>query len=152
MSLLDSVHSVDRSTGGAYYYPMSVFVIFWLSNGEALQFLPAPGHLGNRRCWSLLSWEKNGEANVHRLRWKTLNGRVAHLFCAGPQPFHRLPRIGKSPRMARHVVDRHRHCDLFTTALEAISILGSDNLLILRMFPCLGTKPAQWSARPLRLV
>ena len=36
--LLSSVHSVERRTGGAYYYPLAVIGTFWLSAGDPLLF------------------------------------------------------------------------------------------------------------------
>ena len=65
MGFLDSVHSVERTTGGAYYYPMSVFVVFWLAKGDPLLFCLPLAILAIADAGAALVGKKLGKRFVH---------------------------------------------------------------------------------------
>ena len=129
--LLQSIHDVERKTSGAYYYPLSVFVIYWLSKGNPVMFcLPI----------TILALSDAGAALVGKQygsnRFRVMDG---YRSFEGSLTFFGLSltillvgfAIAKEPGWPEMLLIAIT-VSVLTTAIEAISIRGLDNLLI----PC----------------
>ena len=129
--LLQSIHDVERKTSGAYYYPLSVFIIYWLSQGDPVMFcLPI----------TILALSDAGAALVGKQygsnRFRVMDG---YRSFEGSLTFFGLSltillvgfAIAKLPGWPEMLLIAIM-VSVLTTAIEAISIRGLDNLLI----PC----------------
>lgn len=128
---LKSIHDVERQTSGAFYYPIAVFILFWLSKGDPLRFcLPI----------TILALSDAGAALVGKEygsnRYQVMDG---YRSFEGSLTFFGLSltilltgfAIAKAPGWPEMLLIAVV-ISILTTAIEAISIRGLDNLLI----PC----------------
>ena len=128
---LKSIHDIDRQTSGAFYYPLSVFVIYWMSKGDPVMFcLPI----------TILALSDAGAALVGKQygtnRFRVMDG---YRSFEGSLTFFGLSltillvgfAIAKIPGWPEMLLIAIT-VSVLTTAIEAISIRGLDNLLI----PC----------------
>lgn len=127
--LLSSVHDVERKTQGAYLYPLAVFGMFVLSDGDALLFcVPL----------AIMAVADTGAAIVGKhaggTRYKVLDGErslegsltffgIAFAIAIGGLALAGEPGWPASLLVALVVA-------ILTTSVEAVSVRGSDNVLI----------------------
>ncbi|HJN77897.1 MAG TPA: hypothetical protein QGF58_28530 [Myxococcota bacterium] len=127
--LLSSVHDVERKTQGAYLYPLAVFGVFMLADGDALLFcVPL----------AIMAVADTGAAIVGKhaggTRYKVLDGErslegslsffgIAFAIAIGGLALAGRPGWPASLLVALVVA-------ILTTSVEAVSVRGSDNVLI----------------------
>ena len=127
--LLESVHGVERRTSGAYYYPLAVLGIFWLSQGDPLLYCPPIAVLAisdtgaaiigkrlGRRTFQVMDGARSVEGSL-TFFGLTFTIVLAALAIAG--------RPGWPEMLLVTLV-----VAIMATATEAISVRGADNLFI----------------------
>lgn len=126
---LSSVHGVSRRTGGAYYYPVAVTLLFWLSKGDPLLFCLPLAIMAIADTGAALVGSERG-----RNRFAVMDGQrslegsftffgLAFTITAGVLAIAGVPGWPGTLLITLVVA-------LFTTAVEAISVRGTDNILI----------------------
>jgi phytol kinase len=127
--LLGSVHNVERRTSGAYYYPGAVLGAFWLSGGDPLLYCAPLAIMAVADTGAALVGQEYGET-----RFKVLDGERSF---EGSATFFGLAfgvmllgltlaqRPGWPEMLLVALV-----VSILATAVEAVSVRGSDNLLI----------------------
>ncbi|MEL6346659.1 MAG: hypothetical protein AAFV53_26335 [Myxococcota bacterium] len=126
---LGSVHDVERRTGGAYYYPLAVLILFWLSSGEPLLFCVPIAVLAIADAGAALVGRRAG-----RLTFQVLDGKRSW---EGSLTFFTLAFVLTgagvlllSPIGWPEVLLIALVVAGVTTAAEAISVWGADNLFV----------------------
>lgn len=127
--MLESVHSVERRTSGAYYYPFAVLGLFWLSNGDPVLYCPPIAVLAVADTGAAIVGKRSG-----RRRYRVLDGARS---VEGSLTFFALTfgiivfslalagRPGWPEMLLVTLV-----CAIMATATEAVSVRGADNLFI----------------------
>ena len=126
---LSSVHNVSRKTGGAYYYPIIIVALFWLSKGSPPLFCIPISVLALADSTAALVGKKWGENSYvvydgHR----TFEGSGAFFIVTFLLSFGGLSILTDFSYMETLYLSIV--IAIFTTALEGVCILGLDNLLI----------------------
>lgn len=127
--LLGSIHRIRRRSGGAYYYPFAVYLLYLLADGDALLYLmpilimalsdTAAALVGQRfgqRAYRVLDGERTLEGS------STFLGLTFLLCLVG---FALDGRAGWPGILLLTLV-----VALVATAVEAVSVRGADNLLV----------------------
>ncbi len=127
--LLSSVHSVERRTSGAYYYPVAVFGTFWLSGGDPLLFCVPIAVLALADTAAALVGQQMG-ANHYRVfdNKRSVEGSLAFFGFALAIALVGLALAGQPGWPAMLIVALV--AAIMATATEAISVRGADNLFI----------------------
>ena len=126
---LQGVHSVQRSTSGAYLYPFAVWICFSLSNGDPLLFTLPIAILAIADAGAALVGKKHGR---HRYTVyegeRSIEGSLSFFLLALilSLVFFFLAGVPTWPEMLFIAI----LLAVITTALEGISIFGLDNILI----------------------
>ncbi len=127
--LLKSIHSVKRRTGGAFYYPVAVLGIWFLSRGEPLQFTVPIAIMAIADTGAALVGSSRGEIRYEVLDgYRTFEGTVTFFGLAFVIVLVALAiaaRPGWPDMLLVALV-----VALLTSAVEGVSVRGSDNLLI----------------------
>lgn len=125
--VLGSVHGVARRTRGAYYYPFAVSGTFVLAEGEPLRFCVPMAVMAVADTAAAMVGHRWGERRYAVGEgYRTLEGTAAFFVLALAIFLGGLLLDGRvSPLWAVAVVGA-----VATTAVEAVSLRGSDNLLI----------------------
>jgi phytol kinase len=127
--LLGSIHDVERSTGGAYYYPFAVLGAWILSGGEPLRFCVPLAVMAVADAGAAIVGQRAGETTYQVMDGRrSVEGSLAFFGLAfavvliGCTAAHRptFPAI----LLVTLVVAS------LTTAVEAVSVRGSDNLAV----------------------
>lgn len=127
--LLSSVHSVERRTSGAYYYPVAVIGTFWLSDGDPLLFCVPIAVMALADTAAALVGQQVG-ANHYRVfdNKRSVEGSLAFFSLAMAICLVGFALAGKPswPDMLIVAIV----AAIMATATEAISVRGADNLFI----------------------
>ena len=126
---LSSVHNVSRKTGGAYYYPIIIVALFWLSKGSPPLFCIPISILALADSTAALVGKKWGQTSYtvydgHR----SLEGSSAFFVVTFLLSFLGLHTLTDYTLM--EILYVSVIISVFTTALEGVCIFGLDNLLI----------------------
>lgn len=127
--LLRSVGGVARSSRGSEYYPLAVFLVFVLADGEYWRYLASLLTLGVADAFAALVGSEYG-----RLRYdveeesKSLEGSLVFLVVA--YLAIQLPTLLLTDLDPRTVVLSSLLVALVVTGFEAISLRGADNLFV----------------------
>jgi phytol kinase len=129
LGLLGSIHSVERKTSGAYYYPFAVALVFWLSGGDPVLYCIPILIMAVADTGAAIMGKESGHTRYQVLDGeRSLEGSAAFFGLAFAIVLGGLALAGASAwpdvLLVALVVA------LMTTAMEAISIRGSDNILI----------------------
>lgn len=127
--LLSSVHSVERRTGGAYYYPLAVIGTFWLSAGDPLLFCIPIAVMALADTAAALVGQQVG-VNHYRVfdNKRTVEGSLTFFGLAMAICLVGLALAGEPGWPAMLIVAIV--AGIMATATEAISVRGADNLFI----------------------
>jgi dolichol kinase len=128
-NLLSSVHNVDRQTGGAFYYPIAVFIVFWMSKGDPLLFCLPMAVLAIADAGAALVGKKIGARTyIVYDDSRSFEGSLTFFVLALTISIALLGVSGRPgwPEMILVALA----IALFTTTLEGVSILGTDNILV----------------------
>ena len=127
--LLSSVHSVERQTGGAFFYPLAVVGTFWLSGGDPLLFCIPMAVMALADTAAALVGQQVG-VNHYRVfdNKRTVEGSLAFFGLAMAICVVGLALAGKPGWPAMLIVAIV--AAIMATATEAISVRGADNLFI----------------------
>ena len=127
--LLGSVHGVARRTGGAYYYPVAVLASFWLADGDALLYCVPMAIMAVADTGAAIVGQELGET-----RFQVLDGERSFEGSAtffGLAFFVVLVALSLAQRPGwPEMLLVALVTSVLTTAVEAVSVRGSDNLLI----------------------
>jgi phytol kinase len=127
--LLGHVHNVSRRTGGAYYYPVAVFGTFWLSGGDPLLFCVPIAIMALADTGAAIAGQRPGTTPYRVMDGaRSLEGSLTFfgLTCAIVAGALALAEAPGWPAMLLVMVV----VATLTTAVEAISVRGVDNLFI----------------------
>jgi len=127
--MLSSVHSVERKTSGAYYYPVAVLGTFWLAEGDPLLFCVPIAVMALADTAAALVGQRLG-INSYKVydNERTLEGSLGFFILALPVIILGLALNGAPgwPVMLAVAVI----AAIMATATESISVRGADNLFI----------------------
>ncbi|MBW1880746.1 MAG: hypothetical protein JRI25_12400 [Deltaproteobacteria bacterium] len=127
--LLGSIHNVERRTGGAYYYPFAVLGAWILSGGDALLYCVPLAVMAVADTGAALVGQRTGETTYKVMDGeRTLEGSVAFFVLAFGVTLAGCAIAGR-PGWPDMLLITLVVAGL-TTAAEAVSIRGSDNLAI----------------------
>lgn len=126
---LGSIHNVERTTGGAYYYPFAVWLAWWLSGGEPLLYCVPLAIMAVADTGAAIVGQRRGETT-----FQVMDGRRS---VEGSLAFFALAfavvllggMLANTPGWPDILLVALVVAAL-TTSVEAISVRGSDNLLI----------------------
>ncbi len=127
--LLGSIHNVERSTGGVYYYPFAVLLVWVLSSGDPLLYCLPLAIMAVADTGAAIVGTRSGQT-----QFKVMDGTRS---VEGSMAFFSL--AFSLCLMGCAIAGRPTWPDLLlvtlvvaalTTAVEAISVRGSDNILI----------------------
>ncbi len=127
--LLGSIHRIRRRSGGAYYYPFAVYLLYLLADGDALLYLLPMLIMALSDTAAALVGQRFGQ-RAYRVvdGHRTLEGSSTFLgltFLLCLSGFALDGRAGWP-----HVLLLTLVVALVATAVEAVSVRGVDNLLI----------------------
>lgn len=126
---LSGVHNVSRTTGGAYYYPLTIILTFWLAEGNPLLFCIPISILALSDAVAALVGKKFGRHKYAVLEgYRSIEGSLAFLLITMMLNFLGLCIL--SDFTALDILYISIVVGLFTTTIEGSCILGLDNLLI----------------------
>lgn len=127
--MLGSIHAVDRRTGGAWYYPVAVLAIWLLSGGDALTFTVPVAIMALADTGAAWVGKSVGEAVFPVLDGhRTFEGSATFFGLAFTVSMVGVGLAGRPGWPAALLVALV--VALLTTAVEAVSVRGSDNLFI----------------------
>lgn len=127
--LLGSIHDVERRTGGAYYYPFAVLIAWVLSRGDPLLYCVPLAVMAVADTGAALVGQRTGETTYAVMDGeRTLEGSLAFFSLSFAVVLTGCALAGRPPwpdmLLVTLVVAG------LTTAAEAVSVRGSDNLAI----------------------
>ncbi len=127
--LLGSIHRIRRRSGGAYYYPFAVYLLYLLADGDKLLYLLPILIMALSDTAAALVGQRFGQRSYRVLDGsRTLEGSSTFLgltFLLCLVGFALDGRAGWPSVLLLTLV-----VALVATAVEAVSVRGSDNLLI----------------------
>ena len=127
--LLSHVHAVKRRTGGAFYYPLAVFGTFWLAAGDPLLYCLPIGIMALADAGAAVAGQRPGVTRYPVLDGaRSLEGSLTFFGLAAGVVAAGLALAGAPGWPAMLLVTRV--VAVLTTAVEAISVRGVDNLFI----------------------
>ena len=127
--MLTSVHSIDRKTSGAYYYPFAVLGTFWLADGNPLLFCVPIAVMALADTVAALVGRKAGMVRYRVFdNSRTLEGSLCFFGIALGLLVIGLALAGVPGWPAMLIVALV--AAIMSTATEAISVRGVDNLFI----------------------
>ena len=127
--LLESVHGVDRRTSGAYYYPLAVLGIFWMSQGEPLLYCPPIAVLAISDTGAAIVGKRMGRRKYQVMDGaRSVEGSLTFFGLTFTIVLAALAIAGRPgwPEMLLVTLV----VAIMATATEAISVRGADNLFI----------------------
>lgn len=126
---LGSVHNVERRTSGAYFYPVAVFSLFWLSDGNPLLYCPSIAVLAISDTGAAIVGKSRGH-NVYKVMdgIRSVEGSLAFFALTFGILVASLTIAGEPgwPEMLLVALV----VSIVTTATEAVSVRGADNLFV----------------------
>jgi len=127
--LLGSIHGVKRRTGGAYYYPFAVLATWWLSGGDPLLYCVPLAVMAVADTGAALVGQQAGE-RVYRVMdgQRTVEGSLAFFVLSFGIVLVGCALAGR-PQWPAILLTTLVVAGL-TTAVESISVRGSDNLFV----------------------
>ncbi|MCO4745999.1 MAG: hypothetical protein KC912_14485 [Proteobacteria bacterium] len=127
--LLSSIHNVERRTGGAYYYPFAVLLAWILSGGEALTFCVPLAVMAVADTGAALVGQRAGETTFRVMDGsRSVEGSLAFFGLAFGVVLTGCALDGRPGWPGILLVTLV--VAILTTSVEAISVRGSDNILI----------------------
>lgn len=127
--LLSSIHDVERKTAGAYYYPFAVLLAWMLSGGEPLTYCVPLAIMAVADTGAALVGQRAGETTFQVLDGKrSLEGSLAFFGLAFGVVLLGCALDGRPGWPGILLVTLV--VALLTTSVEAVSVRGSDNILI----------------------
>ncbi len=127
--LLGHVHAVERRTGGAFLYPLAVLGTFWLSHGHPLLYCLPIGIMALADTGAALAGQRPGVTRYRVLDGaRSLEGSLTFFGLAAAVVAAGLALAGEPGWPAMLLVTLV--VATLTTAVEAISVRGVDNLFI----------------------
>lgn len=127
--MLGSVHDVERQTSGAYLYPLAVVGTFWMSAGDPLLFCAPIAVMALADTGAAVVGKERGSRRYQVMDgWRSLEGSLtffALAFGVLAVSMALAQRPGWPAMLLVTLV-----VAVVTTATEAISVKGLDNLLI----------------------
>jgi phytol kinase len=127
--MLGSIHDVERSTGGAYYYPFAVLGTWLLSGGDALLFCAPLAVMAVADAGAAIVGQRAGETTYRVMDGnRSVEGSMAFFSLAFTVVLVGCSLAGRPGWPAILLVTLV--VATLTTAVEAVSIRGSDNLAI----------------------
>ncbi len=125
--LLGSIHNVERSTGGAYYYPFAVLGVWVLSDGEPLLYCVPLAIMAVADTGAALVGKHAGQTTYKVMDGtRSLEGSIAFFGLAFGIVLVGCAIAGRPGWPAVLLVTLV--VAVLTTSVEAISVRGSDNL------------------------
>ena len=129
LGLLTCVHDIDRTTGGAYYYPLAVFGTFWLADGNPLLYCVPIAVMAVADTVAALVGRKTGEIRYRVMdNSRSLEGSLSFFGLALLILLVGMGIAGQPSWPAMLIVALV--AAVLCTATEAISVRGADNLFI----------------------
>ncbi len=127
--LLSSVHDVERRTSGAYYYPFAVLGLYLLADGDRLLYCAPLAVMAVADTGAALVGKHRGQVRYRVLDGdRSLEGSFTFFGLAFVLVLVGLAIAGRPGWPAMLLVTLV--VATLTTAVEAVSVRGSDNLLI----------------------
>ncbi len=127
--LLSSVHDVERKTSGAYYYPFAVLGLYLLADGDKLLYCVPLAVMAVADTGAALVGKHRGQVRYRVLDGdRSLEGSFTFFGLAFVLVLVGLAIAGRPGWPAMLLVTLV--VATLTTAVEAVSVRGSDNLLI----------------------
>ncbi len=127
--LLESVHGVERRTSGAFYYPLSVLGLFWLSDGDALLYCAPIAVLAVADTGAALVGKRTGKRRYQVMDGaRSVEGSLTFFALAFSLVLTCLALSGRPGWPELLLVTLVTA--VMSTAAEAISVRGADNLFI----------------------
>ncbi len=127
--LLGSIHKIERRSGGAYYYPFAVYVIYVLSAGDPWMYMVPILVMALADTGAALVGQRYGRSAYRVLDGhRTLQGSATFLgltFVVVLVAFGLSARAGWPALLLITLV-----VAVVATAVEAVSVRGADNLFI----------------------
>jgi dolichol kinase len=126
---LDSVHSVERRTSGAYYYPLAVLGLFWLSEGDPLLYCPPIAVLAISDTGAAIVGKRSGKRKYRVMDGaRSVEGSLTFFALTFAIMVFSLALAGRPgwPEMLLVTLV----VSIMATATEAVSVRGIDNLFI----------------------
>ncbi len=126
---LSSVHGVERKTSGAYYYPFAVLGTFWLAKGDPLLYCVPIAVMALADTVAALVGKRRGAIHYKVFdNSRTLEGSLCFFGMALVLIVAGLTAAGVPGWPAMLIVALV--AAIMSTATEAISVRGADNLFI----------------------
>ena len=126
---LRSVHGVERKTSGAYYYPFAVLGTFWLAKGDPLLFCVPIAVMALADTVAALVGKSSGNVHYRVMdNSRTLEGSLCFFAMAMAVIVGGMALAGKPGWPELLIVALV--AAIMSTATEAISVRGADNLFI----------------------
>lgn len=126
---LRSVHGVDRRTGGGFYYPAAVALVFHLAKGRPEAYVPSILVLALADAAAALVGSAFGRSRYSTLGGgKSVEGSLA--FFVAALPCVAVPLLVLTALSAPAVLMWSALAAALTCAIEAAAPGGSDNLLV----------------------
>ncbi len=127
--LLGSIHNVRRRTAGAYYYPVAVLGIWILSGGDPLLYCVPLGIMAVADTGAALVGQRTGETTYRVMDGeRSMEGSLAFFTLAFAVALIGAG-LAERPGWPEMLLVTLVVAGL-TTAVEAVSVRGSDNLFI----------------------
>lgn len=126
---LNSVHSVERRTSGAYYYPFAVLGLFWLSEGDPLLYCPPIAVLAISDTGAAIVGKRSGKRRYRVMDGaRSVEGSLTFFALTFGIMVFSLALAGRPgwPEMLLVTLV----VSVMATATEAVSVRGIDNLFI----------------------
>jgi len=127
--MLESVHGVERQTSGAYYYPLAVLGIFWLSRGDPLLYCPPVMVLAISDTGAALVGKRMGRRRYRVMDGaRSVEGSLTFFGLTFTIVLAALALAGRPgwPEMLLVTLV----VAIMATTTEAVSVRGTDNLFI----------------------
>ncbi|MFZ5478955.1 MAG: hypothetical protein ACOZNI_19440 [Myxococcota bacterium] len=126
---LGSVHAVDRTTGGAYFYPFAVYGTYWLAEGDPLLFCVPLAVMAVADTGAAIVGKRAGETRFRVMDGvRSLEGSATFWAIAFAIFLGGLALDGRGGWPGVLLVALVGAT--LTTCIEAISVRGADNLFI----------------------
>lgn len=126
---LESVHGVERRTSGAYYYPLAVLGIFWMSQGDPLLYCPPIAVLAISDTGAAIVGQRMGRRKYQVMDGaRSVEGSLTFFGLTFTIVLAALAIAGRPgwPEMLLVTLV----VAIMATATEAVSVRGADNLFI----------------------